>query len=218
MKAKFGEVKNINFVYQPPPVGQFALEPEASKPIVWDHCREQFLGKMTSEIKGFYFSNYYEKSEDVASFVAKFENILAVSHENFILSNFNKTDKDNILWISPSRFWFDCMLKKSLFTLVLRASLNYDIKIDNFENCFFGEFQENKLIKETKTAFIRFMYGFTKYTGKLPENLTNSNSTLIRHGWHSEFNFVNYHEIKNKLISPFRSVNDNYFGFDFLWN
>ena len=218
MDIVFGETKQINTFYQTPNVGQFALEPESNKSIVWDHCREQFLGKMTFEMSGFYFSHYANKSEDVALFINKIEKILSISIENIVFSTFCKTDKDHVIWVCPSSFWMDCVLKKSLFTLLLRVSLNFDKDKNNFENCIFGDFLENKLLKETKCAFIRFMFGFTKFDGVLPLSTTNPTSSLIRHGWHGEFNFNDIMNVKKKLKSASDKTNDHSFGFDFLWN
>jgi len=217
MKPYFDSKKIINTIYQSPSIGQFALEAEPNKTISWDHCREQFLGKMNN-INGFFFSHLPNKGKDIAFFVHKFELILSISLENMIFSTFAETDKDHVLWISPSKFWFDCLLKKSLFTLVIRSGLNYDFEKNNFDDCLFGEYVENKMIRETKSAFKRFMYGFTKFTGILPLASTNPTSTLIRHGWHSEFNFADNNDAKRKLVAIEEKKDEYYFGFDFLWN
>ena len=132
---------------------------EENKTLTWDHCREQFLGKMTPDISGFYFSHLPEKSIEIAIFLLKFEKILAVSMNDFINLTFCKTDKDSILWISPAKFWFECLLRRSLLTLILRASINYSIKTDNFEDCLFGDHIENRMIRDTKDAVVRFKIG-----------------------------------------------------------
>ena len=215
---KFLPTKLINLTYNHPPVGYFACDQEYSKPITWDHCREQFLGKMSSLMIGFLFSHHDNKSENVANFIFKFEEIICMSGVFMQHSCFRKTDKNNIIWIEPSGFWLDCILKRSLLTLLLRCSLNFDMQKNNFEECLFGEYPECKLAKETKNAIIRFMFGFTSYKGFLPHFCTNANSTLIRHGWHSEFANADVSTIKNKLVSPDKVNVSNNFGFNFLWN
>lgn len=218
MQIKFGALKHINAMYITSSLGQFALEPDINKTISWDHCREQFLGKMNVDMKGFYFSHQSHKSEDVAIFLKTIEKILEINIEEISFSKFCKTDKDHIMWIEPSSFWMDCILKKSLLTLLLRVSLNFDKIKNNFDECIFGEYSENKLLKETKSAFVRFMFGFTKFDGVLPMAATNPTSNLIRHGWHGEFNYNDLAMVKRKLKSAKQKNYDNYFGFDFLWN
>ncbi len=218
MAAKFFDVKIINLTYSCPPIGYFALDQDANKPITWDHCREQFLGKMSSIMGGFFFSHHDYRSEHVANFIFKFEEIIALNGNNIQHSTFNKTNKPNIVWINPSSFWLDCILKRSLLTLLFRCGLNYDIQKSNFEDCLFGEYAECKFVKETKNAIIRFMFGFTKYQGFLPHVSSGGTSTLIRHGWHSEFQDADISVIKNKLVSPDNSQIKNNFGFNFLWN
>jgi hypothetical protein len=218
MPAKFLESKTINLIYNCPPIGYFACDQESPKPIVWDNCREQFLGKMSSNMSGFYFSHHDFKSENVANFIAKFEEVICMSGTTMQYSYFRRTDKINIIWIIPSNFWLDCILKRSLLTLLLRCSLNFDMKNENFEDCLFGDYSECRLAKETKNAIIRFMFGFTKYQGFLPQVFMNGSSTLIRHGWHSEFVGADLSVIKNKLILPDCKKIINNFGFSFLWN
>lgn len=218
MQIKFLPNKTLNLTYNCPPIGYFACFHEATKPIIWDHCREQFLGKMSTNMIGFYFSHHDQKADHVACFINKFEKVLKMSCDNFIYSNYRKTEKENIIWIEPSLFWLDCLFKRSLLTLLLRCSLNFDIIKNNFDDCLFGQFPECKLAKDTKNALIRFMFGFTTYKGMLPHFCANANSTLIRHGWHSEFANADVSTVKNKLVLSQSSNIKSNFGFNFLWN
>lgn len=218
MQIKFLPNKTLNLTYNCPPIGYFACDHDSSKPIIWDHCREQFLGKMSANMIGFYFSHHEQKSDHVAFFINKFEKILKLSCENISFSNFRKTYIDNIIWIEPSLFWLECLFKRSLLTLLLRCSLNFDTTKCNFEDCLFGEYPECKLAKDTKNALIRFMFGFTTYKGMLPHFCANGSSTLIRHGWHSEFANADISNVKNKLVSAQDNNIKNNFGFNFLWN
>lgn len=213
----FGENKKLNQCYGSPPPGQFSLDVDPPKSPHWDHCREQFLGKMTSNMKGFYFSFSVGKCESVGEFLNKFEKVLGLP----FYSTFCKTDRETILWIEPAPFWLNCILKRSLLTLLLRVGFNYDVEKDNFEDALFSELHpDNKYVRDTKNAIIRFMYGFTKYIGTLPSSCSNSwdgSSTLIKHGWHAEFENAGIQVVKNKLICP-EKTDPIIVGIDSLWN
>lgn len=218
MQVRFLENKPIILTYNSPPIGYYAIDNEDSKPITWDHCREQFLGKMSSNMPGFFFSHHDNRSNDVASFICQFEQIIGLSGINMTFSCFAKTERKNIIWVIPSSFWLSCLIKRSLLTLLLRCSLNFECSQQNFESCLFGEYPECKLIRETKRALIRFMFGFTEYKGHLPHASISSSSNLVRHGWHSEFSNSNESDLKSKLVLPFGCISTGKFGFDFLWN
>lgn len=216
MKAEiFGEVKVINGLYGTPPAGQFALETLASPH--WDHCREQFLGKMKNDLQGFYFSHGANQSENIAYFLAKFEEILEITD----FSSFQKTNISTILWVIPSKFWMNCVLKKSLLTLLLRVGINYNPETNNFDEALFSDgFAENKYARETKNAIMRFLFGFTEYRGTIPGSdcTWDGGSTLMKHGWHAEFVDAGIPQVCRKLV---RSKNTIYepisIGIESLW-
>lgn len=207
MKVTFGDKKTLNQCYSAPAEGQFALDADGGKSLHWDHCREQFLGKFLESINGFYYSHKHQRGEDVAGFVLKFEEIInSESQNNFPFSTFSQTEKDNILWIQPSSFWKTCLMKKSLLTLLVRCGLNYCCDKDNFDDALFAEHNENRYARETKNAVMRFLFGFTKFTGSVsqsvPVSAMGSTSTLIRHGWHVEFEKNTIYDVRRKLIRP----------------
>lgn len=174
---------------------------------------------MSTDMRGFFFTHHEGKSDDVAAFIAKAEEIVSISGLRFDPSSFRKTNKTNIVWIEPGTLWRNGTISMSLLTLMLRSSLNYDTAGDNFQDCLFGNFQENRMIRETRHAVLRFMFGFTEYVGELPPmNNQSYNSTLVRHGWHSEFNFTDLATIKKKLVSTREGPQNEKFGFDFIWN
>ena len=218
MQVRFIENKSITLTYNCPPIGYYAIDSEEAKPITWDHCREQFLGKMSPGMSGFFFSHHDNKSNDVASFICHFESIVAMSGCNITSSCFARTERKNIIWVVPSSFWLACLMKRSLLTLLLRCSLNFECSQRNFERCLFGDYPECKLVRETRAAVMRFMYGFTEYRGQLPHISTSASSSLIRHGWHSEFSNASEFDVKSKLALPAGCISVNKFGFDFLWN
>ena len=211
MKAKFNDIRKVKTHVQPPN-GNFAIETESPRDVRWDHCREQFAAKFDENTLGFYFSHPNDMSEDIGEFLTKFEIIIGLKYN----SVFSKTERNNVTWIEPSLFWRSCYLRRSLLTLVLRCAMNYRIKKDNFDDALFGDYKECLYVKETKSAFLRFMFGFTQFTGKLN---VNPNSTVIKHGWREEFLRLDDFAVRRRLVLP-EDVNRemSIVGIETLWN
>lgn len=212
MKVKFqDEPKKIKTQVHPP-CGNFALEVDPSKDVHWDHCREQFAAKFDEHTIGFYFSHPHGKSIDVGEFISKFETVLGIQSP----SKFAKTEKQTVLWIEPSSFWKSCQIKRSLLTIIIRCAMNYDLNRDNFDDALFGDYKESTYIKETKFALLRFMFGFTQFTGKL--NTVAPTATVIKQGWREEFINANESVVRRKLTLPEGFAKDiSIVGVDSLW-
>lgn len=209
-KAKFSTKKKFKFISQPL-VGSYALEIEPPKDVRWDHCREQFAAKFNELTPGFYFSHPPGKSYDIGEFINKFESIIDL--DNF--TEFAKTEKESILWVKQSDFWKKCQIKRSLFTILIRCGMNYDSAIDNFDDALFGEYKENIYFKETKSALLRFMFGFTNFTGKIN---SYASTTVIKHGWKEEFSKLDNSTIRRRLILPEdKKVKSTIVGLESLW-
>lgn len=208
MNASFGPTKELKQFYSNPPPGHFALEPDPSKTIHWDHCREQFAAKFNEKTEGFYFSHPENKGENVANFLIKFEDIIELE----VFSTFSKTNKDTILWIDIAPFWLNCFMKRSLLTILLRCGINYD---SDFDEALFGtQFKESIYTIETKPAIMRFMFGFTKFTG---QEVSGAFQSVIKHGWKEEFQKLDNFTIRNKLVSPNKEKETTFLVIDSLW-
>lgn len=219
-KTIINETKELKQIYANPGNGYFAIDEKHPKALNWHNCREKFLACFFSNSKGFFFSHINNNNEDIAGFIIKCEKIIQNS-DNRIFENtyFKKTCDEKIIWIQPSCFWLDCIIKRSLLTLLLRCSLNYKISEDNFDNCFFSEeFKENKLARDTKNAIIRFFHGFTEFTGSQLISPDTDNQSIIKQGWHFEFTERPLLYLKQKLQKPFNKKSKNIFGIDTLWN
>lgn len=217
MHAKFKEDKSLINCWGNPAIGSFALEAYNDKGISWDHCREQFAAKFSSVTNGFYFSHAEGRSLDVAEFVSKFEQII-FSNMNSILdcSFFAKTSKTGVLWIEPSNFWLDCLIKRSLLTIIMRCGLNYSLTKDNFDDALFGNYKESEYLKETRSATLRFMFGFTKFTGAI-KNVSNY-ASVQKHGWREEFQKLDDCSIRRRLVLPEgEQVEKSIVGMESLW-
>jgi len=212
MKAKFKEIKKFKS-HVHPPVGNYAIDSDQTQDIRWDHCREQFAVKFNQNTKGFYFSHIAGKSLDIGEFVTKFELITELDE----FSVFSKTHKDTVLWIEPSVFWLDCHIKRSLFTILIRCGMNYSVESDNFDDALFGNYKENFYIKETKSAVMRFMFGFTRFVGNL--SIISPTATVIKHGWREEFLKADDYIVRERLVLPEGKKKEiNIIGLESLWN
>lgn len=212
MKARFGEIKQLKQCYGAPPVGNYALEAEPPKGVHWDHCREQFASKFNEITPGFFFSHPPGKSLDVGEFVAKFESITGFKQP----STFSETNKDNILWTEPSRTWLDCQMKRSLLTIILRCGMNYVVDEDNFDDALFGDHKESVYVKETRSATLRFMFGFTRFTGNIAA--ITSSTSVVKHGWREEFKPLDDSTIRRRLVLPEGETREaSIIGVESLW-
>jgi len=217
IKALFKRKKAYRSAYGLPPIGSFALPPKSGKPLRWEHCREHFALNFLESTSGFFFSHPRLKGEDVANFIGKIEYVVQLNHEveNAQQSVFRKTDNEHILWIEPAEFWKSCKIKRSLFTILVRCGKNYVTDQDNFDDVLFGVHKENVYIKDTKLAFLRFMFGFTSW-----QNDSEREQSLFdeKHGWKEEFSISDRKKIKSKLLAP--KIKNKYsilFESDFLW-
>jgi hypothetical protein len=216
MNVFFKEEKQFKACYGDPPNGNFALEFDVHGRVHWDHCREQFAAKFNETIDGFFFSHPEDKSVDIAAFIRKFEIILDINESEF--SQFSKTNKNKIIWIQPSIFWRNCVMKRSLLTILMRCAINYNHVEDNFDEALFSEqYKENLYLRESRSATLRFMFGFTNFVGQLP--VPAAYSAVLKHGWKEEFFKQEDSVIKKKLLLPKNQINKiSSIDLDAIWN
>lgn len=153
-------------------------------------CRETFARRWNRNTKGFYFKHKKGDGAKVASFILKTEKIL----RNRTFSKFSETNRDTVLWVEPSHFWRAARLKRSLFTILLRAGMKYNPDKDNYEKTLFA----HEYIDPTRKAVMRFLYGYTKNVGENP----NTNGGLETRGWYGLFRGKDEAHIKSVLVWP----------------
>lgn len=217
MMASFGPKKELSHkqIAVMPPQGNYALDNnDPEKQFHWDHCREQFAAKFTdADSKGFYFSHPEKKGRDVANFISKFENIVDFTQS---VSHFSETNRNVILWVGISSFWLPCMMKRSLLTILLRCGMHYDSEKDNFDDALFGEHKDNIYARETRSAILRFMFGFTQFTGPKPADIFQT--SVVKHGWREEFQKLDDSIIRRRLVLPEGKVKEaSIVGLESLW-
>jgi hypothetical protein len=174
--------RTIKESFKKPKDGWFALESVGSNSIAWQHCRDQFASSFTDRIDGFYFSHSVPRCNIVA-FVGKTEAILDVPE-----STFQATNREYATWVTPSVFWKSVFIRRSLFTLLLRAGMLYDPVVDNYELALYG----NEYLHTSKAAVMRFLFGFTEFC----------ESPYWKLGWAATFSGKPIDDIRNKLVSP----------------
>jgi hypothetical protein len=171
MNLSFLPTRQLTLIYCCPPSGNYALESAPGRITLWDNCREQFAVKFDEKVQGFYFSHPENREKNIAAFIRKFEKVIKASYagHNFRYTQFACTSSKTILYIQPSAFWKDCYFKRSLFTILVRCGFNYEPVADNFDDALFSTcFKESAYLIETKPAVLRFLFGFTHYTGISP--------------------------------------------------
>lgn len=166
--------------------GSFGIDEE---PYRFETCRERFGRQWDENTKGFYLTHPVNKGYSVATFLKKTEIILKLTE----FSEYALTNRDNILWIEPSKFWMSCRMRRSLLTILVRAGMVYEPKEDNYEEALFTE----RWAKPTKRAVMRFLYGFTKYIGPTIEN-----QNIETRGWKYVFDNHDEQFVKDCLVWP----------------
>ncbi len=210
MLVNFGRKKEFNPSHAPyasPAVGSFAVHGEM---IAWVKCREQFAPKFSSNSDGIYFVHKKGQGESVAAFIIQAERVLGVTYKN--RSTFSKTNKDCVIWVGVSSFWKECELRRSLFTILLRAGMNYSIEENNFSKALFS----NLYVKDTELAIKRFFFGFVNF--KINMIKTESGFIPVRKGWVTIFKNVGSKDVKKMLVQPNKkSSESNFLAAGTLW-
>jgi len=170
--------------------GGFSLE----DPLNFEMCRERFAALFTETTRGFYFKVPQNKGTSVAEFLLKTEKLLKLQvHSGFALTN-----RRTIIWVQPNDFWRSCPMRRSLLTGLLRAGIVYDVEQDNFEQALLSDETPHSHLARTRKALLRFLCGYTKYTGP---NITGS-STLVTQGWRWLFENKDEHDVRSYLKHP----------------
>lgn len=148
----------------------------------WFYCRDIFHNVLWN-LKIFFFSHRSNKCLSIIAFMQKIETILDVQPR----TEFGPTQIKTIMWIKPSVWWTKQGMRRSLFTILLRAGMKYSKSKDNFDEAINSE----KYLQTTTYAFKRFMSGNTRYTG-------------TKRGWYKQFceKSMSEKQIDSLLINP----------------
>lgn len=215
MAATFGSQKSVLIVDENPEPGRFALYADPPKQPSWEKCREKFAALMKPDTPGFLYSHQASQGPQVAGFLSKSEDVLDLD----LRSVYALTDKDNVLWVEPARFWMDCWIRRSLLTILLRCGMYYDCCRDNYEEALFGTGDEKDQAREytnkTKPAVMRFMFGFTKFVA--PDNVSEPTGVVQSQIWVNVFNGKTDKELKSILVAERPMPSFGRLGEDSIW-
>jgi len=180
--------------------GSFALDKD---PLRFESCRERFATMWNANTEGLFFKHDSGQGQGIAAFIRKTEQIVHQTR----YTQFALTNKNSILWIEPSKFWMRCRMRRSLFTILLRSGRMYRPDADNYEEALFSDVY----IARTRYAVMRFLYGFTRYTGERPSGGHN----LESRGWDAilaargkTYFKQHFHAPKRRSYSPMANLQD----------
>lgn len=131
----------------------------------WFDCRELWHSQLYN-LNLFFYTHRANTGKDIATFLAKVEDILQLKAR----TRFGPTQRKTIMWIEPSKWWTKPPMRRSLFTVLLRSAAHYSIESDNFEEALFSSFYASK----TRPAIEWFLKGNTVYNGR-------------KTGWYKQF-------------------------------
>jgi hypothetical protein len=151
------EVVTVEEVRNKPPAGQYCLR---RNPLEWIGCRERISALFKADTPHLLFS--VTDGEEVARFIRKTEEIIELPE----YTTFQRTNRNYIIQIVPHSFWKECPIRRSLFTILLRQGLFYDVPRDNYEDAlYFYNSVTRNYTQLTRLAVTRFLFGFTNYCG-----------------------------------------------------
>ena len=131
----------------------------------WHSCRDTFHVD-SARICRMLFCHTKDRSYQVASFINMVEKRLGVE-----LTEFGPTQRNDICWLNVSSWWTSSSMRRSLFTILLRASQAHKEE-NSIEATLFLE----PYARFTSEAIDWFFRGHTKYTGRMT-------------GWYAQFRY-----------------------------
>jgi hypothetical protein len=202
--------------FGPPVIGSFALDADEDIPTIsWDKCREQFATRFTENHKGLFFCHEVNESQRCASFLVKTEQIIDISSSHSV---FGETNRPDVTWIVPSFFWMSSDMRRQLLTILLRAGMSYDPIKDNYEEALWKPDKlGNDYAARTKSAVLRFLYGFTEFVPDKCVQSTLWGTFNNKVGWVNVFEGKDQQSVRKQLITPNDKRQSCLIGIGKLW-
>lgn len=196
--------KQVSEIKQERRIGRFSI---SSNPLVWVGCRDHFLNVFGFNATGFFVTVKSGECEKSPAFILKTEEILDIQKLGFSNSKFSLTNRSYVIWIEPSLFWRECEMKRSFFSALVRAGLNYCLQKNNYEDALYS----SNYFKKTKLATIRFLFGNTDFQKEF-----NGRSSKFR-GWVNAFSGKDEKSIRKKLLPVNGNKETSLIGNGSLW-
>jgi hypothetical protein len=197
------EIKHFHYQRQSMPIpGSFAIDCYHDEGYYsgiwpgWQTCREVMQLFFRTHHPGIWFSFPPEELNDVVHFMSWVELTLAIPYRSEIY----RSNHDDIVYIGVSDWWRSCEMRKNAFTMFLRCARSYATLTGSDKN------YKNALLsypysRNTMPAIERFLLGFTRYTGAIPQKVSPS-SGHINQGWNATFNGKDMDFARSLLVSP----------------
>jgi hypothetical protein len=128
----------------------------------WITCREEFHNYNRRRLR-FYFCHRFRPliGRNISEFFDKIEDRLKLVEKD--RSRFGPTDKEDVTWVEMSEWWKCHSMRRSLFTALLRQSIDYNAQAES--NNFDAVLYEGQYTSGTRAALNRFFEGNTYYWG-----------------------------------------------------
>lgn len=131
----------------------------------WMKCRDAFQTE-SYRIDKFLYCSEKTRLKNIAAFIQHIEDKLDVTPK----TEFGPTNQEDVVWVKPSRWWTNFSMRRSLFTILLRAGKKFNRKTFNVPDVIEGQVY----LKNTAYAVNWFLEGNTSYRGKMT-------------GWYNQF-------------------------------
>jgi hypothetical protein len=123
-------------------------------------------------------ANRYYSGESVFAFISKVEEIIKLNQR----TRSGPTQRNYISWFEVSPFWVSEPMRRSLFTVLLRGGLCYNIRgladgAQSGDRYFTYAIRQQKYLRDTEVALKRFLAGYTHFTGR------------VTRGWYDTFGY-----------------------------
>jgi hypothetical protein len=128
----------------------------------WTTCRNAWVSKDKKNVDIFFISHKKDHGENIASFIHRVEFKLRLKNKSII----GRTKSPYVSWVRRSEWWSrgeaTGIVRRSLFTALLRCGHNYNLKTKDFETALYS----TPYTRQTKKAIEEFFKGNTVYHGK----------------------------------------------------
>lgn len=191
MELVLGPKKPLPEIVTRPKAGHYALD---RIPFNFQKCRDNVFDIFTEETEGLFFSHEDNQHLNVVAFISKVEDILNLEEKSIC----SPTGFSFTTWVIPSKFWKNCPIKRSLFTLFLRSGMMYDCEKNNFDEALVSDVECYG--KDTIVALKRFLFGFTYYDNEASKKTIYD--CYAKFGWHTVFKNKPQEDVCKILLRP----------------
>lgn len=180
-----------NYLYDVPP-GWFSND-HAN----WQSCRDYWF-PYSLEFPWFFFSHQLHRGGHAAAFVGEIERRLMLEERSrFGGVIVGRNRSDGVTWVEASSFWLRHPMRRSLFTLLLRAGTAYNAESPT-DSSLGDAVCSSPLLAPTWNAFWRFVDGYTYCQTAWPTTWREH----VAYGWAVAFHNITWDDACQRLKHP----------------